>query len=105
MNGRTPEFKVQELFTSVNFTWSTDDFLSYWEDNEDRAPTPDDYYAWVKEKANKLECELRYALSSTDISLPSCLYFTTRSLPGQQQPWATTTLGNNNTHSQIANSK
>jgi len=86
MSGHTPEFKVQELHTSVYFIWSTDDFLDHWGDNEDGEPTPNDYYAWVKEKANKLECDLRYALSSTDISLPSCPYFTTCSLPGQQQP-------------------
>jgi hypothetical protein len=45
MSDCSPEFKVEELKTVVTFEWSTDDFLSYWEDNGDKDPTPGDYYA------------------------------------------------------------
>jgi hypothetical protein len=75
MSDCKPEFQVEELKTVVTFEWSTDDFLSYWEDNGDKDPTPGDYYAWVKGEANELEYGLRYTLASTDISHPPDFYF------------------------------
>jgi hypothetical protein len=75
MSDCSPEFQVEELKTVVTFEWSTDDFLSYWEDNGDGDPAVEDYYAWVAKEAIEFESGLRYALASTDVAHPSDYYF------------------------------